>query len=270
MKDSYDEIHLITPGYKFGADEYTRTVLYVYFKTDSYVIYEVKETGQITYKTSPEFEDNTYKIALKLDKVEAYLGEDKTKWFEYKNTMADIYALYLSNQNEKITIAEELLDTVISEIDYNKFSKLYYLLPCLISVLATCLLTAAVKSYNYTAAYKGWSYIDGNFQIILYMMTFGGVGGLLSVAINIDKHEDKISRIKWQRVFAGVFRMLIAMLSGIIMYILLRANIVGGLTSFNENSYLHYALAIIAGFSQNLIPNLANKGEELITKKVSI
>ena len=46
-----------------------------------------------------------------------------------------------------------------------------------------------------------------------------------------------------------------------------RANIVGGLTSFNENSYLHYALAIIAGFSQNLIPNLANKGEELVTKK---
>ena len=217
MKDSYNEIHLINPGYKFGSDEYTRTVLYVYFKTDSYVIYEVKETGQITYKTSPDFEDNTYKIALKLDKVEAYLGEDKTKWFEYKNTMADIYALYLSNQNEKITIAEELLDTVISEIDYNKFSKLYYLLPCLISVLTSCLLTAAIKSYNYTAAHKGWSYIDGNFQIILYMMTFGGVGGLLSVAINIDKHEDKISRIKWQRVFAGVFRMLIAMLSGIIM-----------------------------------------------------
>ncbi len=61
--------------------------------------------------------------------------------------------------------------------------------------------------------------------------------------------------------------MLIAMLSGIIMYILLKANIVGGLKNFNENSYLHYALAIIAGFSQKLIPNLANKGEELVTKK---
>jgi hypothetical protein len=102
------------------------------------------------------------------------------------------------------------------------------------------------------------------------MMTFGGVGGLLSVAINIDKHEDKISRIKWQRVFAGVFRMLIAMLSGIIMYILLKANIVGGIKNFENSPYLYYALAIIAGFSQNLIPNLANKGEELIAKKVNI
>lgn len=267
MKDSYDEIHLITPGYKFGTDDYVRTVLYVYFKTGNYVIYEVKETGQITYKTSPDFEDNTYKIALKLDKVEAYLGEDKAKWFEYKNTMADIYSLYLSNQTEKITIAEELLETVISEIDYNKFSKLYYLLPCLVAVLVTCLASAGIKSYNYTAVNNKWGYvIDGNFQIILYMMTFGGIGGLLSVAINIDKHDDKISRIKWQRVFAGVFRMLIAMLSGIIMYILLNAKIVGGLDEFSKSPYLYYALAIIAGFSQNLIPNLANKGEELVTK----
>jgi hypothetical protein len=271
MKDSYDEIHLISPGYKFGTDDYVRTVLYVYFKTGNYVIYEVKETGQITYKTSPEFEDNTYKIALKLDKVEAYLGEDKAKWYEYKNTMADIYALYLSNQTEKIEIAEELLDTVISEIDYNKFSKLYYLLPCLVSVLLCCFISALVKSYNYSAINNQWKcVIDDNFRIILFMMTFGGVGGLLSVAINIDKHEDKISRIKWQRVFAGVFRMLIAMLSGIIMYILLKANIVGGIKNFENSPYLYYALAIIAGFSQNLIPNLANKGEELIAKKVNI
>lgn len=270
MKESYNEIHLIVPGYKFGADEYQRTVLYVYFKTGGYVIYEVKETGQITYKTSPDFEDNTFKIALKLDKVEAYLGEDKTKWFEYKNTMADIYALYLTNEKDKITIAEELLDTVISEIDYNKFSKLYYLLPCLIAVAITCLLSVGFRSYNTIALSRDWYLIQQHYVTLLYMMTFGGIGGLLSIAINIDKHQDKISRIKWQRVFAGVFRILIAMLSGLIMYILLEANIIGGLNGIGGNSYLLYALAIIAGFSQNLIPNLANKGEELITKKTTI
>lgn len=174
--------------------------------------------------------------------------------------MADIYALYLSNDMDKISTSEKLLDTVISEIDYNKFSKLYYLLPCLIAVLITCMVAAGVKSYSY------WWVIDENFRTIFYMMTFGGIGGLLSVAINIDKHEDKISRIKWQRIFAGVFRMLIAMLSGIIMYVLLKANIIGGIKDFNTGPYLYYALAIIAGFSQNLIPNLANKGESLVTK----
>ena len=266
MKESYNEIDLIVPGYKLVTGEIERTVLYIYSRTSDFVIYELKETGQITYKTTPAFDDNTFKIALKLDKVEAYLGEDKAKWSEYKNTMADIYALYLSNDPEKIAISEELLDTVISEIDYNKFSKLYYLLPCLIAVLITCIIAAGVKSYNYTATFKHWRNIDGNFQTILFMMTFGSIGGLLSVAINIDKHEDKISRIKWQRVFAGVFRMLIAMLSGMIMYILLKANIIGGIKEFDKSPYLYYALAIIAGFSQNLIPNLANKGESLITK----
>jgi hypothetical protein len=270
MKESYDEIHLIVPGYKLGTDDCSRTVLYVYFRSIDYVIYEVKETGQITYKTSPDFDDNTYKIALKLDKVESYLGEDKTKWDEYKNTMADIYSLYLSHDKEKIPIAEKLLDVVILEIDFNKFSKLYYLLPCLIAVLVTCLLSAGCKSYNYIAPTKHWFTINGNFQTILYMMTYGGIGGLLSIAINIDKHQDKISRIKWQRIFAGIFRMLIAMISGLIMFVLLEANIIGGLTSFDKNNYLYYALAIIAGFSQNLIPDLANKAEVLITKKVPI
>lgn len=79
MKESYNEIDLIVPGYKLVSGEIERTVLYIYSRTSDFVIYELKETGQITYKTAPAFEDNTYKIALKLDKVEAYLGEDKTK-----------------------------------------------------------------------------------------------------------------------------------------------------------------------------------------------
>jgi hypothetical protein len=271
MKDSYERINEITSGYKFSSGELERTVLYVYCKTKDYVIFEFKETGQISYKTTPEFDDKTYKIALKLDKVESYLGENKTLWYEYKNTMADIYALYLSNDNEQIVIAEKMLDIVISEIDYNKFSKLYYLLPCLIAVVITCLLSIGFKSCNSIAVSGKWYIIDHEYKVLLYMMTFGGIGGLLSVAINIDKHEDKISRIKWQRVFAGVFRMLIAMLSGLIMYVLLQANIIGGLgKGISGNNYIQYALAILAGFSQNLIPNLANKGESILAKGETI
>jgi len=39
MKDSYDEINLIVTGFKFGTDKYASTVLYVYFKTNGYVIF---------------------------------------------------------------------------------------------------------------------------------------------------------------------------------------------------------------------------------------
>lgn len=263
MKDSHENLDEICNGFKIEVGERERTVLYIYNKTKNYVIFEIKETGQITYKTAPDFEDNTYKIALKLDKVESYLGEDKTLWCEYKNTMADIYALYLTNNPEKISIAEQLLNMVISELDYNKYSKLYYLLPCVIAVCVISSIALFCQSYNYYCLENHWITIDHRVITVLYMLTFGGIGGLLSVAIGIDKHQDKITRIKWQRVFSGVFRMIIAMLSGLVVYVLYRSDF---FTGFNSNSHaaMKYALAIIAGFSQNLIPNLVTKGESIV------
>jgi hypothetical protein len=115
------------------------------------------------------------------------------------------------------------------------------------------------KTYNYKHS-AAFSSIDYHVVTLFYMMTFGAIGGLLSIAIYIDKHEEKFSRFMIQRVYAGLFRILIAMLSGLIIYILFRSDLIVG---FNDqsNNFLKYALAIISGFSQNLVPNLANKSE---------
>ena len=267
MPNEYEDLAGIITGLILQEDP-KKTVLYIIHKNPEYVVYEIKETGQITYKTSSTFVDHTYEIAMKLDKVESFLGENPTLWLEYKNTMADIYLLYLSNSKEKQEAAKKLLEQVASEIQYNKYSKVYYLLPCLVAVTLMCILSMVFKTYNYTHSPSFYS-VDYHVVTLIYMMTFGAIGGLLSIAIYIDKHEEKFSRFMIQRVYAGLFRILIAMLSGLIIYILFRSDLVTGFTE-GSNNFLKYALAIISGFSQNLVPNLANKSDQKITGESTV
>ena len=96
MKESYDNLKDIVVGFQF---EKGRTVSHVFNRTNDYVIFEIKETGQITYRTTASFPDNTGQLALLLDKVEYYLDDSigkyviwskfvshKNLWNEYRNS----------------------------------------------------------------------------------------------------------------------------------------------------------------------------------------
>lgn len=270
MKESVEEIESIKPGYSIETADGTRTVAYIYNKTPNYVIFEIKETGVITYKTAANFPDNTHSIALKLDKVETYLDSDRKLWNKYRNTMADVYFLCLSEDKET-KLAEQLLDSIMPELELHIFgySKIYYLIPCLITVTFFVLLSLAFSSYNHLVKVKTFDshYINVQVLLVLHIVTFGGIGGLFSIAVNIDKHQEKISsRVKWgAHSFAGVFRILIAMLSGLILYVILQSNLIT--LGFQKNAcseyenFVYYAFAILAGFSQNFVPNLMRKVE---------
>jgi hypothetical protein len=274
MKASAEEIENIKPGFVLRSDLPPLTVAYVYNKTKNYVIYEIKETGQITYKTAENFPDNTYSIALKLDKVETYLDSDQLLWNKYRNTMADIY--YLCLEADKDTkLAEQMLDQIIPELELSIFgySKIYYLIPCVATVAFFVLTCLFCRSYNcFISEYPKMHVVDEQILFVLYVVTFAALGGLFSVAINIDKHQEKISsRVKWGiHSFAGVFRILIAMLSGLTLYVLLNSKIIEiGFQKTRTGDYGHfiyYALAIVAGFSQTFIPNLMRKVEDTVDK----
>lgn len=270
MKESVEEIDNIKPGYTIQTADGPRTVAYIYNKTSNYVIFEIKETGVITYKTAPNFPDNTHSIALKLDRVETYLDSDRILWNKYRNTMADVYFLCLEDAKDT-KLAEQLLDVILPELELQIFgySKIYYLIPCVVTVVFFALIALSCSSYNrlILRGHIHWEYINTQFLLILHIITFGGIGGLFSIAVNIDKHQEKISsRVKWgAHSFAGVFRILIAMLSGIILYVILQSNVIS--IGFERNvygeykNYIYYTFAILAGFSQNFVPNLIRKVE---------
>jgi hypothetical protein len=104
---------------------------------------------------------------------------------------------------------------------------------------------------------------------MIYMITFGGIGGLFSVAININKHQEKVNRLFGAHVIAGVFRMLIAMMSGLIIYVFFKSKLIAigsSLTGGDESAdhFATYMIAILAGFSESLVPNLIRKTEKTV------
>jgi hypothetical protein len=268
MKESYDNIKEIVVGFEL---EKGKTVSHVFNRTDDYVIFEIKETGQITYRTTPSFPDNAYQIALLLDKVEYYLDDSigkyyiwnklvshKNLWNEYRNTMADVYFLCLDAKQGNVETAKGLLNSIAPELDENTYSrsKIYYLIPCALAVLMAVIISLCCKRHAI--------YLDHESKHMIYMITFGGIGGLFSVAINIDKHHEKVNRLIGAHVLAGTFRMLIAMMSGLIMYVFFKSKLIaiGNSIASGDASFDHFAyymVAIVAGFSQTLVPNLIRK-----------
>jgi hypothetical protein len=274
MKESYDNIKDIAVGFEF---EKGRTVLHVFNRTDDYVIFEIKETGQITYRTTSSFPDNTGQIDLLLDKVEYYLDDSigkyyiwnklvshKNLWNEYRNTMADVYFLCLDAKEGNIETAKGLLNSIAPELEENTYShsKLYYLLPCLFAVSIAVWVSLCCKHHTI--------HLDPESKHMIYMITFGGIGGLFSVAININKHQEKVNRLIGAHVLAGVFRMLIAMMSGLIIYVFFKSKLIAignGVATGNEayDHFANYMVAIVAGFSESLVPNLIRKTEAKVS-----
>lgn len=268
MKESCENIKEIAIGFQL---EKGKTVAHIFNRTDDYVIFEIKETGQITYRTTPSFPDNTYQIAQLLDRVEYCLDDSigkyhlwnklvshKSLWNEYRNTMADVYFLCLDTKQGNIEMAKNLLNSIAPDLDENTYgrSKIYYLLPCALSVSLAVILSLCCRHHAI--------HIDHETKQMIYMITFGGIGGLFSVAININKHQEKVNRLLGPHVLAGTFRMLIAMMSGLIMYVFFKSKLIaiGNSVATGDESYDHYALymvAIVAGFSESLVPNLIRK-----------
>ncbi len=270
MKESCENLKEITLGFQI---EKGRTVAHVFNRTDDYVIFEIKETGQITYRTTPSFPDNTGQLALLLDKVEYYLDDSigknilwnklvshKNLWNEYRNTMADVYFLCLDTKEGNVEIAKGLLNSIAPDLEENTYShsKIYYLIPCILAVSIAVWVSMACKHHAI--------HLDPESKHMIYMITFGSIGGLFSVAININKHQEKVNRLFGAHVIAGFFRMLIAMMSGLIIYVFFKSKLIaiGSSIAGGDASADHFAtymVAILAGFSESLIPNLIRKTE---------
>jgi hypothetical protein len=281
MKESFDNIDGIKPGMEIETAHGKQTVSFIFYKKENkYIIYEIKETGQITYKTSTDFPDNTHSIALILDKVENYLDSDKVLWRKYRNTMGDVYHMALEGGTDNMNIAKKLLKSIIPEleVDVYGYSKVYYLIPCIIAVLVMGLFSLIFKSWNYMLSfYESLNHvhsIDGNFRLLFNIAMFASIGGLFSIAIDIDSHQDKIrSRLKWgPSTIAGLFRILVSILSGIILYVLLQSNIIsfGFMNGGTSTYYVYYTFAILAGFSQKFVPNLLRKTENSISESAIV
>jgi hypothetical protein len=88
----------------------------------------------------------------------------------------------------------------------------------------------------------------------------GGVGACVSVLFRINEIEIPLFTSALQHAFQGLSRILLGCLSGLIIIILIQANIVLGIAMDNLPSAA--AFGIVSGFSERYLPSMLNSIQE--------
>ena len=73
-------------------------------------------------------------------------------------------------------------------------------------------------------------------------------------SLDFDKYSDRKLLC-----FLSASRILLSMISAIIALILIKSNLVLGLVDNVDGAYPYYCIAVLAGFSENYIPDLLKK-----------
>ncbi len=106
------------------------------------------------------------------------------------------------------------------------------------------------------------SYISSNAILLFKIATCGSFGGFLSVSLNINKLNLDFDGSPAIQFFTGFSRIFISMISAIIMYYLIKSDIVLGLINYINNNNVFYALGIVSGFSETFVPNIIKSVEK--------
>ena len=223
----------------------------LYAAKPEYLIFEGDKCGTVTVAT-----DNTVlrkrcsAISTKISVISEYLvtRQEKRKFVD------QIGLAYVESIEGNAGVANKICDKLIERIEQYKsnIGRFYYLLSCLCVVVIVIIFSYLLKRFQFIP------------EIIphFFFMTYAAIGGFLSVSMDIKKVQIEASDFGYFQVIYGSIRILIAMLSGLIMFVLLKSELIFPRLDGSDDYYVICLLAIVAGFSESMIPNLLKKVED--------
>jgi hypothetical protein len=255
---------------KVGADDPAGCrISHVYAKGDEYLIYDyddVKGKSIMRVFIDTEVEDDPKKIVsnwnrikLKFNEFKGVVGKASNAEFA-KSVASQAVSLALNGEHED---ASRILDDLIKQIKKDHLDRI----KCKLSYLLSCILWLVVMTVVGLIFYL---YRDKTFQdrfmtavTIFYCCLFAAYGGFISVTRKLNNLIVEIDLNHVNYIVYGIERMLIASLSGIVAYVLIKAGIIMALVNDAENPlYGYMAISLVAGFSENYVPDLLVKMEK--------
>jgi hypothetical protein len=225
----------------------------LYAAKQDYLIFEGDNSGEVTVATEkPELKKRCSEISLKMSIITEYLVTKNEK----RKFVDRIGLAYAEAIEGNIENANKICDKIIDRIEIYKcnLGRFYYMLSCFGIVITAMIICYFLKRYKFIP------------EIIphFYIMTYASVGGFLSVAKDIKKIQIDSSDFGWFQVFYGSLRIILSMLSGLIVYVIIKSEFISPGTGANSNPSVYFVclLAIAAGFSESMIPNLLKKIEK--------
>ena len=233
----------------------------LYAAKQEYLIFESDNSGRITVFTkNSELRTLISDINPKISIITEYLTTKQEK----KKFVNQIGLAYSEAIVGNIESANKICDKIIERIELYKCNivRFYYLLSCLITVLLALIISFILKKYNPIPELLPHFYI----------MTYASIGGFLSIAKNIKKIQIDSSDFGIFQIIYGVSRILISMFSGLIIYLLIKSEMILPFINNVDNISIIYLFAVVAGFSENWIPDLLKKleTEKIKEKKISL
>lgn len=231
------------------------TITTLYAAKSDFLIFEGDKSGEVTVATDdPQLRKLASEISPWIIVITGYLEKEKEK----RKFVDQIGLAYTEAISGDIENAKKICDKIIQRIEVYKLNigRFYYLLSCLSVVIITLIISYFLKRYKFIP------------EIIphFYMMTYASIGGFLSVAKDIKKIQIESSEFGWFQFFYGGIRILTAMFSGLIVYVLIQSKLVFPVLTEEGNGYAIAVIAFLSGFSETFLPNLLkqveNKGQE--------
>ena len=232
---------------------------------DEYMIYEIEtnspaESIRLLIDTLKEEDVNG--IVKNYNKV-------KSKFIEVKGVIYKVFnddsiknriALALSaafdgDIDGSIKSFDNLIEEINNEYNQRNKKKVYLLLTSILFILLNVWIGIFV--YWYASVWTE------NVHLIIYSIICGSLGGFISLSYKMNSISFERNVDSKIYIFYGIERILISMLGSFVIFMGCKSNLIFGfINELQSNMVFGYMLlGVLAGFSENLVPNFLAKLE---------
>lgn len=244
--------------YKTGDTINGRVIGVIYNSTVNYIVYSPKkQKNTVSYSFRGYAQDIFNPISALLTEISGLRNRlnDPSK---YNSAIASAHVQCL-NQNPENAIQILVSAKLQMQKDFAHEAKIGYLQSTIFIVAFNTIIALILF---YTKKYIDYGLLREYFTVA----TFGSFGGFLSTYYKINKLNFEKEDNKRLLFFLSVSRVMLAMLSSVIIYILIKSNIILGILNNATNVYVYYIFAVVAGFSETFIPDILRKIEKKSTE----
>ncbi|MGE5328875.1 MAG: hypothetical protein ACM3KR_05145 [Deltaproteobacteria bacterium] len=222
-----------------------------------YVIYCCENVDDIYFDGTEDAQSNYSKISDYIARLNGLFYNEKNKYTFITEQISNAIGEAAQGEIQK---AIEILNGLENKILKLKKieGRIQYLLGALILILINLVLSVVLmfvyKNLNdpfWKVCLLGW-----------FSVGLGSLGGFLSISININKLDIDFDSGFLMNVISGFIRVVIAMIASLFIFLLLKSNIFLANANLGSSKYIIFSFAIIAGFSETIVPNIINKLEK--------
>ncbi len=244
-------------GFKEGEiDNIGATIVRIYYQVPDYVVYRTNHSIRIEtdddLESARQFFANHSRIAVELAKIYSWLPEDLRKSEPINRQIARSVS---ENAKGNYDAAIKMLEHAAIRIHNLKTmeGRLQYTLSSLAMAGLLLLLVCGFSLWTYRDSSNA---LVANYYKYAKVAFCGTLGGIISVFLGFPKLRIDIDANAVTNCLIGASRIFISIAGAFFSYFAIQSGIAFSLLTSGSDSFGVYVVAMIAGFSEMLIPNI--------------